>query len=81
VNSKARISYPEDEAKGNINMEFFNGRLKKENRLLFWEQEDFESLREVVNIRIRYYNRVHKRSALCNKAPMKYLREKNNLTL
>jgi putative transposase len=80
VNSKARISYSKDGAKGNVHMESFIGRLKEENRLLFWEQEDLESLREVVNVRIRYYNRVRRHSALGNKSPMKYLKEKGNLS-
>jgi len=80
VNSKARISYSEDGAKGNVHMESFIGRLKEENRLLFWEQEDLESLREVVNVRIRYYNHVRRHSALGNKSPIKYLKEKGNLS-
>jgi len=61
-------------------LESFIGRLKEENRLLFWEQEDLESLREVVNVRIRYYNRVRRHSELGYKSPIKYLKEKGNLS-
>ncbi len=80
VDSKARISYSEDGAKGNVHMESFIGRLKVENRLLFWEQEDFESLEKVVKSRIRYYNFVRLHSALENKSPIKYLKEKGKLS-
>lgn len=44
--------------------------------MLFQEQEDFESLRKVVEDGIRYYNGVRRHSALGNKAPMVFLREK-----
>ena len=44
VRDKVRVSYSEDGAKKNVHMESFIGRFKVENRLLFWEREDFESL-------------------------------------
>jgi len=62
-------------------MESFNGRFKQENRDLFWDQDDLESLKKVVAERIRYYNFVRKHSALGNKSPMKYLKEKGKITL
>jgi transposase InsO family protein len=52
---------------------------KEENRLPFWEQEDFESLEKVVNQRIRYYNRVRRHSALGNKSLIEYLKEKGKI--
>ncbi len=55
VVDKVRVSYSEDGAKGNVHMESFNGRFKEENRGLFLEGEDFESLERVVEERIRYY--------------------------
>lgn len=73
VQGKARVSYSENGARGNVQMESFNGRFKEENRLLFWEQEDFQSLQAVVDERIRYYNRVRRHSALGNVSPMNYL--------
>jgi len=76
VKDKLQISFSLYGAKGNVYMESFNGRFKEENRLLFWEQEDLESLRKVVKSRIRYYNYVRKHSALDYKSPMKYLKEK-----
>jgi hypothetical protein len=45
-------------AKENVHIEALNGRFKEENRLLFREQEDLESLRTVIDQRIRYYNQV-----------------------
>jgi len=62
-------------------MEAFIGRFKVENRLLFWEQEDFETLVKVVNSRIRYYNFVRRHSALGNKSPIKYLKEKGKISI
>jgi len=44
-------------------------------RDLFFEQEDLESLKKVVEARIRYYNFERKHSALGNLSPMKYLKK------
>lgn len=81
IKSKARISYSEDGARRNVHMESFIGRFKGENRALFWDQENFESLKKVVDERISYYNLERKHSALGNKSPMKYLKEKGKLSL
>jgi len=70
VKDKVRVSYSEDGAKGNVYLKSFIGRFKSENRLLFWELEDFEGLEEVVKARIKYYNRVRRYSALGNKSPI-----------
>jgi putative transposase len=79
VRDKVRVSYSETGAKGNVHMEAFNSRFKIENRLLFWEQEDLASLKKVVGQRIRYYNHDRRHSALENKSPMRYLKEKANI--
>jgi putative transposase len=79
VRDKVRVSYSENGAKGNVHMESFNGRLKSENRLLFWEQDDLAALKKVVAQRIRYYNHVRRHSALQNKSPIRYLREKGKI--
>jgi len=79
VKDKVRVSYSEDGARGNVYSESFIGRFKSENRLLFWEQENFEGLEEVVKARIRYYNRVRRHSALGNKSPLEYLDRKTNI--
>jgi putative transposase len=73
---KVRVSYSEDGAKGNVYSESFIGRFKSENRLLFWDQKDFEALEEVVKARVRYYNRVRRHSALGNISPLEYLNRK-----
>jgi putative transposase len=80
IKCNARVSYSENGAKENVHMESFNGRFKSENRLLFWEQDDFESLEKVVNDKIRYYNRIRRHSSLGNKSPMKYLKEKGKIS-
>ena len=79
VRDKVRVSYSENGAKGNVHMESFNSRLKVENRLLFWEQDDFADLKKVVDQRLRYYNHVRRHSALGNKAPIRYLKEKGKI--
>jgi len=79
VRDKVRVSYSETGAKGNVHMEAFNSRFKTENRLLFWEQEDLVSLKKVVCQRIRYYNNVRRHSALGNKSPIQYLKEKGKI--
>lgn len=80
IKDSARISYSENGAKGNVLMESFNARFKSENRLLFWEQEDSESLEKMVNERIRYYNKIRRHSALGNKSPIQYLKEKGKIS-
>ncbi|MHA1360607.1 MAG: integrase core domain-containing protein [Candidatus Helarchaeota archaeon] len=80
VKDEARVSYSEHGARGNVYMESFIGRFKVENRLLFWEQEDLRSLEKIVNSRVRYYNQSRRHSALGNKSPLKYLREKGKLS-
>lgn len=80
MRDKVRISYSENGARGNVHMESFNGKFKSENRLLFWEQEDFESLKKVVDGRVKYYNRVRRHSSLGNKAPLNYLKEKGRIS-
>jgi putative transposase len=79
VRDKVRISYSENGAKGNVHMESFNGRFKSENRVLFWEQDDLSSLKKVVEQRLRYYNHVRRHSALGNKSPIRYLKEKDKI--
>ena len=77
VNSKARLSYSENGAKENVYMESFIGRFKQENHDLFWEQENLELLKEVVEEKVRYYNFCRKHSAFGHKSPI----EKGKLTL
>ncbi len=80
IQGKARVSYSENGAKGNVHMESFNGRFKSENRLLFWEHEDFAALEKVVNDRIRYYNQIRRHSARGNKSPVQYLKTKGQIS-
>ena len=81
VDSKARISYSEDGAKGNVHMESFNGRFKVENGLIFWELDDITELKKAVDKRIRYYNFFRRHSTLGNKSPIKYLKGKGKLSI
>jgi putative transposase len=79
VRDKVRASYSENGAKGNVNMESSNSRFKAENRLLFWEQGDLASLGRVVGQWIRYYNHVRRHSALGNRSPNRYLKNKGKI--
>ena len=79
IRDRARPSFSEDGAKGNVYMESFFGRFKEENRSILWEQDDFHSLREVVKERVKYYNRERRHSALGYKSPIKYLNEKGKI--
>jgi transposase InsO family protein len=79
VRDKVTVSFTERGAKDNVHIEAFNGRFKEENRLLFWEQKDLESLMKVIHDRIGYYNRVRRHSALGNKSPIQYLKEKGHI--
>lgn len=76
VKSKARLSYSEDGARENVPIASFNGRFKQENRDLFWDQESIGSLKKIVERRIRYYDFERRHSALSNKAPMTYFKER-----
>ena len=77
IKSRVRISYSERGAKENVHMESFNGHFKQENRDLFWEQEDIEALRNIVNERLRYYNYKRRHSSLGNISPIEYLKKKS----
>lgn len=79
VRDNVRVSYSDNGAKGNVHMESFNGKFKTENHVLFWEQENLEALEKVVNNRIRYYNHIRRHSAIGNKSPIKYLKEKGKI--
>jgi len=76
---KVRVSFSEDGAKGNVHLESFNRRFKSENRLLFWDQDDLASLQKVVSQPIRYYNHVRRQSAVGNKSPIRYLKDKGKI--
>lgn len=75
------MGFSENGAKGNVHMGAFIGRFKEENRVLFWKQEDLESLTKAIDQkRIRYYNLFRCLSALRNKAPVAHVREKGRIT-
>jgi transposase InsO family protein len=79
IQDGVRISYALNGAKENVHIEAFNGRFKEENRLLFWEQEDFNSLEALVDERLWYYNHIRRHSALGNESPVNYLKGKGFL--
>lgn len=79
LRDRARVSFSEDGAKGNVYMESFIGRFKEENRSILWEQDDLHSLWEVVKDRVKYYNLDRRHSALGYKSPIKYLNEKGKI--
>jgi hypothetical protein len=54
--------------------------VSKKNRILFWEQNYLEYLREVADEITHYYNYKYNHSALEKKQPLKYLKEKGKLS-
>lgn len=73
IRAEARVSYSEKGAKENVYMESFNGRFKKENRDLFYEQENLFSLKEVIAQKIAYHNFIRLHSTIGYQSPIKYL--------
>ncbi len=69
LRDEARISYALGGAKDNPEMESFNSRFKTENRSLLLGAVDLAELIRLVSRRMRYYNRVRRRSTLSNQAP------------
>jgi len=69
----ARVSYALHGARDNTEMESFFSRFKTENRSLFHDANDLETLRRVVAERMDYYNRERRHSSLGNKAPLDYV--------
>jgi putative transposase len=67
------ISYTLDGARGNTEMEAFISRFKNENRSLLLESPTIETLEQIVNVRMSYYNEVRRHSALDNQPPCRWL--------
>jgi putative transposase len=78
LEDSARISYSENGARGNTEMESFFSRFKSENHSLFYGCAELEELVGMVSKRIKYYNVERRHSSLGNISPLKYL-EKMNL--
>ena len=71
-NDGVRVSYALNGAKDNPEMESFFGRFKTENRSLIQDAQTLEELSQIVEKRIRYYNRERRHSSLGNQAPLVY---------
>jgi putative transposase len=74
--NKIRLSYSGNGARGNTEMESFNGHFKCPNLSLFYEAKDLDELRIVIKERVRYWNRKRRHSTLDYKAPLTYLAER-----
>jgi putative transposase len=77
LKSGARVSYSEDGAKGNTQMESFFSRFKAENYSLFYGCADLTALRGRVAQRIKYYNVERRHSSLGNISPLTFLERMN----
>jgi putative transposase len=76
IEDGVRLSYSLRGAKGNTEMESWNGRFKLENADLFAEATDLDELEAVVGARIRYYCEMRRHSTLGNIAPRTYVRRR-----
>jgi putative transposase len=74
--NKIRLSYSENGARGNTEMESFNGHFKCPNLSLFHEAKDLDKLRVVIRERVRYWNKKRRHSTLDHKAPLTYLKKR-----
>lgn len=71
-----RLSYSENGARGNTEMESFNGHFKCPNLSLFYEAENLDELRTVIRERVQYWNSERRHSTLDYKAPFSYLKNR-----
>ena len=69
-----QLSYSLDGARGNTEMEAFISRFKNENRSLLLDAATIETLAQVVNVRMSYYNEVRRHSVLDNQPPSPWLK-------
>jgi putative transposase len=74
--NKIRLSYSENGARGNTEMESFNGHFKCPNLSLFYEAKDLTELRAVIRERVKYWNIERRHSTLDYKAPLVYLKNR-----
>jgi putative transposase len=73
LESGVRVSYSENGAKGNTQMESFFSRFKQENHSLFYDCKELNELDVMVGRRIKYYNTERRHSSLGNISPLTYL--------
>jgi len=71
-----RLSYSENGARDNTEMESFNGHFKCPNLSLFYEAKDLTELRVVIRERVQYWNRERRHSTLDYKTPFTYLKNR-----
>ena len=62
-----------DGARGNTEMESFNGHFKQEGNSLFLDAGDMEELKAVVSRQMKYYNTKRRHSSLGYVSPMAYI--------
>jgi putative transposase len=78
IEDGVRLSYSLNGAKGNTEMESWNGRFKLENADLFAEARTLNELEAVVRARIHYYTERRRHSTLGNIPPRTHVRRRLN---
>jgi putative transposase len=73
ITHRARISFSENGARGNTEMESFNGRFKGESEKLFHDAANIWELERVIARQMEYYNHRRRHSTLNYTAPMRYI--------
>jgi len=70
---RVRLSYALNGAKGNPEMESFNGRFKTEGHSLFLDAQTLDELQAVVAERMHYYNTERRHSSIGYLPPLTYI--------
>jgi transposase InsO family protein len=73
LDAGVQVSYSENGAKGNPWIESFWARFKHENHSLLLEAETLDTLRDIVDQQMRYYNPERRHSGIGNRPPLNYL--------
>ncbi len=87
LKNKIRLSYTENGARDNPEMESFNSHFtlcqygECPNKSLFLEADDLTELKEIIKERVVYWNEKRRHSILDTKRPMEYVKERRGLKI
>ena len=73
IEDSVQLSYSENGARGNVQMESFNGHFKCPNRSLFCEAKSLDELRVIVEDQVNYWNERRRHANLQNRIPIDYI--------
>ena len=73
LKDQVRVSYALGGAQDNTEMEAFNSRFKTENRSLMLDVQSLTELKQLVGVRMLYYNNVRRHSSIGYRAPSQFI--------